>query len=67
MQTEPSLVTAAYKDQLWEMALQQVITTMNAHFVRFIARYFPKYIGLFYSSRLWFHICLFREAAWMLK
>ncbi|VDN58698.1 unnamed protein product [Dracunculus medinensis] len=32
MQTEPSLVTAAYKDQLWEMALQQVITTMNAHF-----------------------------------
>ncbi|MFH4980881.1 hypothetical protein AB6A40_007590 [Gnathostoma spinigerum] len=32
MQTEPSLVTAAYKDQLWEMALQQVTTTMNAHF-----------------------------------
>lgn len=33
MQTESSLVTAAYKDQLWEMALQQVTTTMNAHFV----------------------------------
>ncbi|VDN08177.1 unnamed protein product [Thelazia callipaeda] len=32
MQTEPSLVTAAYKDQLWEMALHQVTTTMNAHF-----------------------------------
>ncbi|VDK43756.1 unnamed protein product [Anisakis simplex] len=32
MQTEPSLVTAAYKDQLWEMALQQVTTAMNTHF-----------------------------------
>uniref|UniRef100_A0A0N5ALF3 Exocyst complex component n=1 Tax=Syphacia muris TaxID=451379 RepID=A0A0N5ALF3_9BILA len=32
MQTEPSLVTAAYKDQLWEIALQQVMSTMNAHF-----------------------------------
>ncbi|VDD94048.1 unnamed protein product [Enterobius vermicularis] len=32
MQTEPSLVTAAYKDQLWETTLQQVISTMNAHF-----------------------------------
>lgn len=32
MQTESSLVTAAYKDQLWEMALHQVTTTMNAHF-----------------------------------
>ena len=34
MQIEPSLVTTAHKDQLWEMTLQQVTTTMNAHFVR---------------------------------
>lgn len=34
MQTEPSLVTPAHKDQLWEMTMQQVITTMNGHFVR---------------------------------
>ncbi|KAH7732234.1 CRE-SEC-15 protein [Aphelenchoides avenae] len=32
MQIEPSLVTTAHKDQLWEMTLQQVTTTMNAHF-----------------------------------
>uniref|UniRef100_A0A914RIS2 Exocyst complex component 6 n=1 Tax=Parascaris equorum TaxID=6256 RepID=A0A914RIS2_PAREQ len=37
MQTEPSLVTAAYKDQLWEMALQQVTTAMNTHFITLFA------------------------------
>uniref|UniRef100_A0A915DVH9 Exocyst complex subunit Sec15 C-terminal domain-containing protein n=1 Tax=Ditylenchus dipsaci TaxID=166011 RepID=A0A915DVH9_9BILA len=32
MQSQPSLVTIAHKDQLWEMALQQVTGTMNSHF-----------------------------------
>lgn len=35
MQSQPSLVTIAHKDQLWEIALQQVTSTMNAHFVSF--------------------------------
>uniref|UniRef100_A0A914CIF4 Exocyst complex component 6 n=1 Tax=Acrobeloides nanus TaxID=290746 RepID=A0A914CIF4_9BILA len=33
MQMQPGLVTAAHKDQLWEMALQQITHTMNSHFV----------------------------------
>ncbi|KAI6173520.1 SEC-15 protein [Aphelenchoides besseyi] len=32
MQIQPTLVTVAHKDQLWEMALQKVTTAMNSHF-----------------------------------
>lgn len=45
MQSQPSLVTVAHKDQLWDMALQQVTSTMNAHFVNVL-------ILIFYNLRV---------------
>jgi len=32
MNSQPGLVTKAYKDHLWDLALQQITATMNAHF-----------------------------------
>lgn len=32
MNSQPGLVTKAYKDQLWELALQKITDTMNTHF-----------------------------------
>lgn len=36
MQIQPTLVTALHKDDLWSIALEEVTTAMNSHFVGFL-------------------------------
>ena len=48
MQTEPTLVTAAHRDQLWEMALKKIIHVMETGFVSLLTR-FLKDISSFLS------------------